>query len=103
MNEIELTVGEEQTIVINNYTIAFHFNPFDREWLFDLTGPDGTVVATNIVMRPNTWPLRSIDSRMGWPRIAMIDKEPNSQTTLNPYTDFGDRLGVFELVEDSYR
>lgn len=100
MNEIELRVGEEQTIVINDFTIAFHFNPFDREWLMDLTSPDGELVAANIAMRPNTWPLKSMDSRMGWPRLTVIDKEPDSEVPLNPFTDFGDRLGVFEMVGD---
>jgi len=100
MNEIQLKPGEEQIIDINGWSVNFHFNPFDREWLFDLTDPDGTTQIINCVIRPNTYPLQFIDSKWDWPRICMIDKFPDSRARLNPLLDFGVRLGIFEITED---
>ena len=100
MNEISLRVGEEQSVIIGNYTFSFKFNPFDREWLFDMLDLDNTVVLSNIVIKPNTYPLQNIDTKWDWPRICMIDKDPESTVTLNPLLDFGDRLGIFEMIED---
>ena len=100
MNEISLQVGEEQTVVIGDYTFDFKFNPFDREWLFDMIDAEGAVVLNNIVIRPDTYPLQSIDTKWDWPRVCMIDKYPDSTAELNPLLDFGERLGIFELTED---
>lgn len=100
MNEISLQVGEEQSVVIGAYTFDFKFNPFDREWLFDMSDADGTVVLNNIVIKPDTYPLQGIDTKWDWPRVCMIDKNPDSTVELNPLLDFGDRLGIFELTED---
>lgn len=100
MNEISLQTGQEQTIAIGTYTFNFKFNPFDREWLFDMSDADGNIVLTNIVIRPNTYPLQGIDTKWDWPRICMVDKEPDSTTELNPLLDFGSRLGIFEITED---
>lgn len=100
MNEISLQVGEEQSVVIGNYTFDFKFNPFDREWLFDMIDAEGTIVLNNIVIKPDTYPLQGIDTKWDWLRVCMIDKNPDSSAELNPLLDFGDRLGIFELTED---
>lgn len=100
MNEITLEPGQEQTIAIGSYTFDFRFNPFDREWLFNMLDSEGTIVLHNIVIRPNTYPLQGIDTKWDWPRICMIDKQPESSVELNPLLDFGSRLGVFEITED---
>ena len=100
MNELSLQIGTEQTISVGLYTFDFKFNPFDREWLFDMSDSDGNVLLNNIVIKPNTYPLHGIDTKWAWPRICMIDKYPKSQTELNPLLDFGARLGIFELTED---
>lgn len=100
MNEISLNVGEEQSVIIGNYTFNFKFNPFDREWLFDMLDLEGNLVLSNIVIKPNTYPLQNIDTKWDWPRVCMIDKYPESTEPLNPLLDFGDRLGIFEMVED---
>lgn len=100
MNEISLQIGEEQTITLGLYNFIFKFNPFDREWLFDMTDADDNVILSNIVIKPNTYPMQGIDTKWDWPRICMIDKEPESAAELNPLLDFGGRLGIFELVED---
>lgn len=100
MNEIALQVGQEQSVAIGAYTFDFKFNPFDREWLFDMIDAMGITVLNNIVIKPDTYPLQGIDTKWDWPRVCMIDKEPDSNTELNPLLDFGDRLGIFELTED---
>ena len=100
MNEISLQNGQEQKVTIGAYNFSFKFNPFDREWLFDMTDADGNVVLSNIVIRPDTYPMQGIDTKWDWPRICMIDKEPESTVELNPLLDFGSRLGIFELTED---
>lgn len=100
MNEISLQVGQEQTIAVGSYTFDFKFNPFDRQWLFDMYDETGNIVLTNIIILPNTYPLQNIDTKWDWPRICMIDKEPDSQVELNPLLDFGSRLGIFEITED---
>lgn len=100
MNEISLRIGEEQSIVIGSYTFDFKFNPFDREWLFDMISPEGDTVLNNIVIKPNTYPLQDIDTKWDWPRVCMIDKYPETQEELNPLLDFGSRLGIFEMIED---
>ena len=99
MNEVSLQTGIEQSVAIGIYNFAFKFNPFDREWLFDMSDTDGNVVLSNIVIRPNTYPLQGIDTKWDWPRICMIDKYPDSKSELNPLLDFGDRLGIFEITE----
>ena len=99
MNEVVLQVGQEQSVVIGNYTFDFKFNPFDHEWLFDMIDINGDTVLHNIVIRPDSYPLQGIDTKWDWPRVCMIDKEPNSSVPLNPLLDFGDRLGIFELTE----
>ena len=99
MNEISLQVGIEQTVTISTYTFDFKFNPFDIEWVFDMSDNDGVMVLNNIVLRPDTYPLQGIDTKWDWPRICMIDKEPDSQLDLNPLLDFGSRLGIFEITE----
>lgn len=99
MQELSLTVGEEQSLSLGNYIIKFHFNPFEREWLFDMSNIDGTVCVVNCVIRPNTYPLNGIDTKWEWPRICMLDKEPDSKEELNPINDFGGRLGIFEITE----
>lgn len=100
MNEISLAVGEEQQISIGSFFFNFHFNPFDREWLFDMSDTEGNVLLSNIAIRPNTYPMQGIATKWDWPRICMIDKQPDSTAELNPLLDFGDRLGIFELTED---
>lgn len=100
MNEISLTIGEEQTIAIGTYSFNFKFNPFDREWMFDMSDSEGNVILSNIAIRPNTYPMQGIDTKWDWPRICMIDKQPDSKAAINPFLDFGDRLGIFELTED---
>ena len=100
MNEISLKIGEEQSVTIATYNFDFKFNPFDREWIFDMSDAQGNIVLHNIVIRPNTYPLEGIDTKWDWPRICMIDKEPESTVELNPLLDFGNRLGIFELTED---
>ena len=100
MNEISLQVGQEQNVTIGEYNFNFKFNPFDREWLFDMSDNEGNIVLNNIAIRPNTYPLKGIDTKWDWPRICMIDKNPESTVELNPLLDFGDRLGIFELTED---
>lgn len=100
MNEISLQIGEEQNITIGTYTFSFKFNPFDREWLFDMLDADNNIILNNIVILPDTYPMDDIDTKWDWPRICMIDKNPDSGVELNPLLDFGDRLGIFELVED---
>lgn len=99
MEELSLQIGQEQSIVVKEYTFNFKFNPFDREWLFDMIDIDGNTVLNNIVIRPDTYPLQGIDTKWDWPRICMIDKDPESTVELNPLLDFGNRLGVFELTE----
>lgn len=100
MNEISLNVGEEQSVIIGNYTFNFKFNPFDREWLFDMLDLEDNIVLSNIVIKPDTYPLQNIDTKWDWPRVCMIDKYPENKEPLNPLLDFGDRLGIFEMVED---
>lgn len=100
MNEISLQVGEEQSVAIGSYTFDFKFNPFDREWMFDMSDLEGNRVLSNIVIKPNSYPLNGIDTKWDWPRVCMIDKYPESKEELNPLLDFGDRLGIFEIVED---
>jgi hypothetical protein len=100
MNEISLQVGQEQTVAIGVYTFNFKFNPFDREWIFDMLDADGNTVLNNIVIKTNTYPLQGIDTKWDWPRICMIDKHPELDTPINPLLDFGDRLGIFEITED---
>lgn len=100
MNEIALEIGKEQSIDISDYTFNFKFNPFDREWLFDMLDANGTIVLNNIAIRPNTYPLQNIDTKNDWPKICMLDKQPDSLLKLNPFLDFGDRLGIFEITED---
>lgn len=97
MYELGLKTGEEQSINVSGYNIRFHFNPFQREWLFDMTDSNGVVQVVNCVLRPNTWSLRNIDSKYDLPQIAMIDKTPESTAELNPLLHFGDRLGVFQM------
>lgn len=99
MNEISLQIGEEQTVSIGDYSFDFRFNPFDREWIFSMSDVAGNVVLSNIAIRPNTYPMKGIDTKWDWPRICMIDKNPESKTPLNPLLDFGDRLGIFEITE----
>ena len=100
MNEISLKIGEEQSVLVGTYTFDFKFNPFDREWLFDMLDNEGNTVLHNIAIKPDTYPLQGIDTKWDWPRICMIDKAPDSTVELNPLLDFGDRLGIFELTED---
>lgn len=100
MNEISLQAGQEQSIAIGVYTFNFKFNPFDREWLFDMLDSNNTIILSNIVIKPNTYPLQGIDTKWDWPRICMIDKYPDTQGELNPLLDFGTRLGIFEMTED---
>lgn len=99
MEEIQLTPGIEQTVVIGNYTVEFKFNPFARQWMFTMTDVAGNIACENITILPDTWPLKGIDSKRNWPRICMIDKEPESVNELNPLLDFGDRLGIFEITQ----
>ena len=99
MKEISLQVGEEQSVAIGAYTFNFKFNPFDRQWLFDMLDADNNIVLTNIVILPNSYPLENIDTKWDWPRICMIDKNPDSKVEINPLLDFGDRLGIFEITE----
>lgn len=99
MNEISLQTGIEQSVTIGLYNFDFKFNPFDREWLFDMTDSEGNNILNNITIRPNTYPLQGIDTKWDWPRICMVDKYPESKAEINPLLDFGSRLGIFELVE----
>lgn len=99
MNEISLQIGVEQSIAIGNYTFDFKFNPFDRQWVFDMFDSDSNLVLSNITILPNTYPLENLDTKWDWPRICMIDKTPDSLVALNPLLDFGDRLGIFEITE----
>ena len=99
MNELSLQIGQEQSIAVGNYSFKFKFNPFDRQWLFDLLDSDNNIVLSNVVIVPNSYPLENIDTKWDWPRICMIDKQPDSQTEINPLLDFGDRLGIFEITE----
>lgn len=100
MNEISLQNSVEQSVTIGLYNFNFKFNPFDREWLFDMSDAANNVVLSNIVIKPNTYPLQGIDTKWGWPRVCMIDKYPESDVELNPLLDFGSRLGIFEIIED---
>lgn len=99
MNEISLQVGQEQNIAIGIYTFNFKFNPFDRQWLFDMFDADSNLILSNIVILPNSYPMEHLDTKWDWPRICMIDKNPDSLVELNPLLDFGDRLGLFEITE----
>lgn len=100
MNEISLQNSIEQSVTIGLYNFNFKFNPFDREWLFDMTDAENNIVLSNIVIKPNTYPLQNIDTKWDWPRVCMIDKYPESQVEINPLLDFGSRLGIFEITED---
>ena len=100
MNEISLEIGQEQSVAIGTYIFNFKFNPFDHEWMFDMVDAEGNTILNNIVIRPDTYPLDGIDTKWDWPRICMIDKEPDSTVELNPLLDFGSRLGVFEITEE---
>lgn len=99
MNEVGLTPGIEQSIMIGTYEVAFTFNPFARQWVFSMTDENGNVVVRDITILPDTWPLKGIDSKYNWPSICMIDKYPDSVAPINPFLDFGDRLGIFEITE----
>lgn len=99
MEEIQVEVGQEQSVSIRDYVFNFKFNPFDREWMFDIQNLTGEYIYYNIVLRPNTYPLNGIDTKYDLPRICLIDKTPNSVEELNPLLDFGDRLGLFEITE----
>lgn len=99
MEEIQLNPGEEQSVAVGDYTVAFSFNPFAKQWVFTMTAADGTVVVQNIAILPGTWPLKGIDQKYDWPRICMIDKNPDSPFPINPLLDFGNRLGIFEITQ----
>lgn len=99
MNEISLQIGQEQSIAIGSYTFSFKFNPFLRQWLFDMLDANNNIILSNIVILPDSYPLENIDTKWDWPRICMIDKEPESKTEINPLLDFGNRLGLFEITE----
>ena len=99
MEEIQIEIGQEQSVNIGDYVFDFKFNPFDREWMFDVKNEAGDILLYNIVMRPDTYPLDGIDTKYNLPRICMIDKYPDQSTELNPINDFGDRLGLFEITE----
>ena len=100
MNEISLQPGQEQKVALGTYSFSFKFNPFDREWLFDMLDADNNIVLSNIVIKPDTYPMQGIDTKWDWPRICMIDKYPDTQAELNPLLDFGTRLGIFEMTGD---
>lgn len=100
MEEIQVEIGQEQSINIGEFVFNFKFNPFDREWMFDIVDPlTQETILYNIVLRPDTYPLDGIDTKYDLPRICMIDKYPDQTTELNPINDFGNRLGLFEITE----
>ena len=99
MEEIQIEIGQEQSVNIGDYIFDFKFNPFDREWIFDVKNEAGDIILYNIVMKPDTYPLDGIDTKYDLPRICMIDKYPDQAAELNPINDFGDRLGLFEITE----
>ena len=99
MEEIQIEIGQEQSVNIGDYVFDFKFNPFDKEWIFDVKDEAGDIILYNIVIKPNTYPLDGIDTKYGLPRICLIDKYPDQATELNPINDFGDRLGLFEITE----
>lgn len=99
MDELQLTPGEEQIIAVGQYSIEFKFNPFARQWVFTIRDAEDNIVVGDIAILPDTWPLKGIDSKYNWPRICMIDKYPDSVEPINPYLDFGDRLGIFEITQ----
>lgn len=99
MEEIQLKVGEEQSINIGDYLFYFHFDPFNREWQFDMSDLTGNNIYTNMVIRINTCPFYDISNKYGYPNIVLIDKEPDSKEEINPLLDFGDRIGLFEIME----
>ena len=99
MEQIQVAIGQEQTINVGDYNLKFTFDPFNQEWHYDLMNLDGEVLLYNVVLKVNGYPLKGIADRFNYPKICLIDNEPNSKEELVPYTDFGDRLGLYEIVE----
>lgn len=98
MEEILISVGEEQKITVGNYTVSLTFDPFNKEWHYDMLDNQNNYLLKNVVLKVNCSPLNNIADRLDYPVLCLIDKEPKSKVQLNPYTDFGDRLGLFEIT-----
>lgn len=98
MEQIQVAIGQEQTINIRDFNLKFTFDPFNQEWHYDLMDLEGNIILCNIVLKVNTFPLKDIADRWEYPKICLIDNEPDSKEELIPYSDFGDRLGLYEIT-----
>lgn len=99
MEQIQVAIGQEQTVNVGEFNLKFFFDPFNQEWHYDLMDLQGNVLLYNVVLRVDTYPLKNIADRFDYPKICLIDNNPDSEEALVPYSDFGDRLGLYEIVE----
>lgn len=88
--------SKEQTLTIEKWTVNLRYNMFDNYWYYDLyLGTEALLLGVKLTI--NAYPLAF--ENLPYPKLFLVDTDPNNVNPPNMLTDFGGRL---ELVETDY-
>ena len=87
---------KEQDLVLDKWTAKIRFNLFGNYWFYDLYLGE-TLVLAGQVLKPNTYPV--VFEYLHYPKLFLVDTEPDNLTPPDALTDFGGRL---ELCQTDY-
>lgn len=88
--------AREQRILIDKWTADIRFNPFQNFWFYDLYDGD-TLLLAGQKLEINAYPLPL--NHLPYPKLFLIDTDPNNVSPPDVMTDFGGRL---ELAQTDY-
>lgn len=88
--------AKEQTIVLDKWTANLRFNIFDKYWYYDLF-LGATPILLGVKLTIGAYPIAF--EHLPYPKLALVDTDPNNTTPPDVLNDFGGRL---ELIQTDY-
>ena len=88
--------AKELSIALDRWTAKLRFNFFYNYWIYDLYLGDSLILAGQ-ALKPNCYP--AYLEYANYPRLFVVDTQPDSETPLDPLNDLGERL---ELCQTDY-
>lgn len=88
--------AKEQDLMIDRWIAKLRYNLFQNYWFYDLYLADTCLLAGQ-ALKINSYPI--VLEHLPYPKLFLVDTEPNNTNAPNMATDFGGRL---ELCVSDY-
>lgn len=90
---------QEQILSLGIYQIEIFYNPFNEYWYYNIM-TEGEYIIKGISLQIGATGFFGVTYMKDLPYICILDKNPEDKTTYNPYTELGNRLGLYLVTRE---